>query len=85
MCYMLLELLDNFQQLIYEVWKLMFLQISMLMCISDKLVGINVVCFYDWQLDFMLVNVCQVILVFKGDVYIGLQVEIFSEDDFDFV
>lgn len=42
-------------------------------------------CFYDWQFYFMLDNVCQVILVFKGDVYIGLQVEMFNDVDFDFV
>lgn len=63
----------------------MLLQISELMKFFDKFVGLNVVCYVSWYLEFILENVKQVLFVFKGDVYIGFNVEDFGEDDFVFV
>ena len=63
------ELLKYSQQLIEECRKLSSSDIASLMKISDKLAGLNA---------------RQAILAFKGDVYTGMQAELFSEDDFQF-
>ncbi|MGV3345845.1 peroxide stress protein YaaA [Enterobacteriaceae bacterium LUAb1] len=59
-------------------------QLASLMNISDKLAGLNVARFNDWQPEFTPDNARQAMMAFKGDVYTGLQAETFSEDDVDF-
>ncbi|UDN36674.1 peroxide stress protein YaaA [Proteus sp. NMG38-2] len=78
------ELLKYSQQLIEECRKLSSSDIASLMKISDKLAGLNTARFGEWQPNFTPENARQAILAFKGDVYTGMQAELFSEDDFQF-
>ncbi|WP_075321309.1 peroxide stress protein YaaA [Histophilus somni] len=59
-------------------------QISSLMSISDKLAGLNVVRFEQWQIEHNEQNSRAAIYAFKGDVYTGLEVETLSRDDIQF-
>ena len=54
------------------------------MKLSDKLAGLNVARFTEWQPDFNLDNARQAILAFKGDVYTGLDAQSLSAEDFDY-
>lgn len=78
------ELLKYSQQLIEKCRKLSSSDIASLMKISDKLAGLNAARFGEWQPNFTPENARQAILAFKGDVYTGMQAELFSEDDFQF-
>ncbi|WIF72912.1 peroxide stress protein YaaA [Proteus vulgaris] len=78
------KLLKYSQQLIEECRKLSSSDIASLMKISDKLAGLNAARFGEWQPNFTPENARQAILAFKGDVYTGMQAELFSEDDFQF-
>ncbi|MDM3560103.1 peroxide stress protein YaaA [Proteus vulgaris] len=78
------ELLKYSQQLIEECRKLSSSDIASLMKISDKLAGLNTARFGEWQPNFTPENARQAILAFKGDVYTGMQAELFSEDNFQF-
>lgn len=55
------------------------------MKISEDFVIVNWECYQDFEMFFDLNNVKQFVLVFKGDVYVGLGVEDFLEVDFKFV
>ncbi|WP_387466741.1 peroxide stress protein YaaA [Photorhabdus sp. RM323S] len=78
------ELLDQSKQLISICRDLIPAQIASLMDISDKLAGLNAARFGEWHVDFTPENARQAILAFKGDVYTGMQAEVFSDRDFDF-
>lgn len=71
------ELLKYSQQLIEECRKLSSSDIASLMKISDKLAGLNAARFGEWQPNFTPENARQAILAFKGDVYTGMQAELF--------
>jgi len=58
--------------------------LSKLMGISPKLAALNNQRFKDWQPPFTPQNAKQAILAFKGDVYIGLDADKYSETDFNF-
>ncbi|MCY0963644.1 peroxide stress protein YaaA [Parathalassolituus penaei] len=58
--------------------------IAGLMGLSNKLAELNVERYSRWQLPFPEGGARQAVLAFKGDVYTGLQVEDFSDSDFDF-
>src|SRR5690554_455748 len=55
-----------------------------LMKISDKLAGLNVARFAEWQPSFTKENSKQALLAFKGDVYTGLDAESLDEADLDY-
>lgn len=55
--------------------------VSSLMSISDKLGVLNSNRFTEWQIPFTPDNSKQSLLAFKGDVYDGMAVNTFSEDD----
>ncbi|GHC28151.1 UPF0246 protein [Kushneria pakistanensis] len=57
--------------------------LSQLMGISDKLAGLNVARFEQWQTPFDADNAKQAILAFQGDVYTGLEASRWSEDDLE--
>lgn len=59
-------------------------ELADLMKLSDKLAGLNVARFTEWQPDFTLENARQAILAFKGDVYTGLDAQSLSSDDFQY-
>ncbi|MFT5211261.1 MAG: cytoplasmic iron level regulating protein YaaA (DUF328/UPF0246 family) [Flavobacterium sp.] len=58
--------------------------LSKLMRISPKLAELNTQRFNDWQPPFTPENAKQAVLAFKGDVYIGLDADNYSETDFNF-
>lgn len=78
------ELLDEAQLLINDLRRLAPQDVSTLMSISDKLGTLNYERYQDWQLPFTSENAKQAILTFKGDVYVGLDAESFSTEDFSF-
>lgn len=55
-----------------------------LMKISPKLSDLNWQRYQDFQDSFTPENAKQALLAFKGDVYNGIQVDTYSQDDFDF-
>lgn len=59
-------------------------EVASLMHISDKLGELNAQRFRAWQLPFTPRNAKQAVLAFKGDVYTGMQAELFSAQDFAF-
>ena len=78
------DFLDDSQQLIEEVRELSPPEIESLMKISPKLADLNFGRFLNWQQPFNCDNAKQAVLAFKGDVYVGLAAETFSEADFDY-
>lgn len=59
-------------------------QLGKLMGISVKLAQLNADRFTQWQPPFNTDNAKQSVLAFKGDVYIGLAAEDYSQRDFNF-
>ena len=76
--------LDQSQQLIEQLKKLSSQEIANLMKISDKLAGLNMARFQQWQTPFTEENAKQAILAFKGDVYTGLAAETLDDKGLDF-
>ena len=64
--------LEQSSQLIEVLRELSPNELADLMKLSDKLAGLNVARFTEWQPDFTLENARQAILAFKGYVYTGL-------------
>jgi cytoplasmic iron level regulating protein YaaA (DUF328/UPF0246 family) len=77
-------LLPEAQQLIDELKTLAPQDVSSLMHISDKLGVLNYDRYQEWQLPFTSDNAKQAIFVFKGDVYVGLDAESFSQGELEF-
>ena len=78
------EFVEHSAELIEECRKLTPADISALMKVSDKIAGLNVARFEQWNETFTQDNARQAILAFKGDVYTGLDAETLSDDDFDY-
>lgn len=72
------------EKLITDCKKLTVDDLAKLMSISPKLAEINHERFQNWHSDFNLNNARQAILAFKGDVYEGLDVEDFNDNDLQF-
>ena len=70
--------------LVKQLQSLSSQEISSLMQISDKLGKLNAERYRDWQFEFDNTNAKQALLAFKGDVYQGLNVDNFSQEDLDF-
>ncbi len=73
--------LDHSQQLIALLRDYSPAQISELMHLSDKLAALNVARYGSWTAEFTPDNAKQALLAFKGDVYTGLNVDDFTDDD----
>lgn len=78
------QFLEHSQELVGQLRKLKPADVSSLMDISEKLGELNARRFQDWQLPFSPRNAKQAVLAFKGDVYTGMQAELFSKKDFTF-
>lgn len=76
--------LEQSSQLVEVLRKLSPNELADLMKLSDKLAGLNVARFTEWQPDFTLENARQAILAFKGDVYTGLEAESLTSEDFQY-
>lgn len=75
------DLLTNSEQLVETLRELSPAQIASLMKLSDKLASLNFERYQDWQRPFNTENAKQAVLAFQGDVYTGLQAELFSDED----
>ncbi len=82
--YSLPRYLEQSSQLIEVLRKLSPNELAELMKLSDKLAGLNVARFTQWQPDFTLENARQAILAFRGDVYTGLDADSLSAADFKY-
>lgn len=69
------DLLAESQLLINRCQQLSMQDIASLMKVSDKIAGLNVARFSQWQMPFSLDNAKQALFAFQGDVYTGLQAE----------
>lgn len=78
------ELLSHSQELIEVCRTLSAQDLSSLMKISDKLAGLNVARFTEWQTPFNESNAKQAIYAFNGDVYVGLDAASLSEDTLNY-
>jgi cytoplasmic iron level regulating protein YaaA (DUF328/UPF0246 family) len=77
-------LLKDASMLISRCKKLSPADIASLMSLSDKLAGLNADRYASWTVPFSPDNAKQAILAFNGDVYVGLDANSFSEQDFAF-
>ena len=78
------DFLKKSQILIDETKNMSISELKTLMKISDKLAEINRERFKQWSTPFTKENAKQAILSFKGDTYIGLNAETFSNKDIDY-
>jgi len=77
--------LDESQQLIDSLRKFSPKKIATLMGVSSDLAELNHERFADWQTPFTMANAKQAVLAFRGDVFVGLDADSFSADDFQTV
>lgn len=77
-------LLSYSQTLIKSCQSLTPDNIANLMKVSPKIAELNYQRFQNWHANLTPENSRQAIFAFKGDVYEGLQVEDFNQDDFNF-
>lgn len=77
-------MLDQSKLLVDEIQDLSAIDLSNLMSISERLGALNHRRFAEWSTPFDKSNAKQAVLAFKGDVYVGLDAESFSADDFKF-
>ncbi|MGB1241498.1 MAG: peroxide stress protein YaaA [Chitinophagales bacterium] len=77
-------LLEDTQYLVKKLKKMSVSQIGDLMHLSEKLADLNHHRYANFHTPFTPDNAKQAILAFKGDVYVGLDAESFSAEDFDF-
>ncbi|UAW97856.1 peroxide stress protein YaaA [Halopseudomonas nanhaiensis] len=76
--------LDDSQELIDVLKEKSPQDIAELMSLSDKLASLNVARYGSWKKKATRSNARQALLAFKGDVYTGLAVEDFTEQDLEF-
>lgn len=76
--------LDDSQALISQLSELSVADIGKLMNISEKLSVLNQQRYEDFQTPFTLDNARQALLVFKGDVYKGIDIDTYNDDDLAF-
>ena len=78
------DFLNKSQILIDETKKMSISELKTLMKISDKLAETNSERFKNWYQPFTKDNAKQAILTFKGDTYVGLNAEDFTNKDFQY-
>lgn len=76
--------LEKSEKIIKKLKSLSVKKLSDLMDLSVSLSSLNAERYQEWSTDFSVENAKQAILAFKGDVYIGLAAETFTEKDFAF-
>ncbi len=76
--------LEHSEQLVEELRTYDPPKLSSLMKISDKLANLNYERYQDFQAPFTPENAKQALLVFKGDVYKGINVENYDDEDLAF-
>ena len=76
------EMVDDSAELVGVLAKKSPDAIGKLMGLSSNLSELNFERFQDWSTDFSPVNARPAMLAFKGDVYMGMEVENYTERDF---
>ncbi len=74
------DFLKESQRLVNQLKKKSPKSIAKLMSISDNLAELNYQRFQDWEMAHESGEIKQAMYAFKGDVYLGLEAETFSED-----
>jgi len=82
--YSIPEMLDDSRQLVHEAKKLDVKDIRELMDVSENIAILNVERFHTWQTPFTPENAKPAIFAFKGDVYSGIQIEAYTEEDLEY-
>ncbi len=78
------DCLEDSSELIETLREYSVKQLEKLMHLSTNLAQLNHDRYKDWHLPFNPQNAKQSVLTFKGDVYAGMNIESFSDDDLDF-
>lgn len=78
------DLMDHAEYLVGKLQKKSAKQLGKMMDLSANLSDLNHQRFQKWSTPFTTDNSKQALLAFKGDVYVGLDAESFSEADFEF-
>lgn len=78
------DCLSDSSELIHTLREYSAPQLEKLMHLSTNLAKLNHDRYKDWHLPFNPQNAKQSILTFKGDVYAGMNIESFSDDDLSF-
>ena len=78
------ELIGDTEILIRKLSKLSVSDISSLMKVSEKLAQLNFERYADWQTHVKGSGAKQALLVFKGDIYSGIEVDNYKRKEFDF-
>lgn len=78
------ENLDKSEQLVGVLKKKTIKKLTELMSISPKLGGLNYGRFQEWRLPFTDMNASQAVFVFKGDVFVGLDINSFPAEDLNY-
>ena len=78
------DFLSDTEVLVEQLRQLSAQEISSLMKVSDKLAQLNASRYQTWQSNFDTTNAKQALLAFQGDVYQGMNVDSFKQEDFDF-
>jgi len=78
------RLLKNTQELVSRLKDKSPGELKSLMSISDNLAELNANRYFKFSKQFTQKNSKQAVLAFKGDVYLGLEVEDFTSDDFEY-
>lgn len=78
------EFLDDTQKIINNLKRQSIKSIESLMSINRKIATLNRDRFLNWEQPFTLENAKPAILMFRGEVYIGLDATSFKKKDFDF-
>jgi len=78
------DFLDDSQELINTLLPYTVGDLEKLMKLSRNLAELNYQRYRDWQLPFNPQNAKQAISTFKGDVYHGLNIESFNDEQLDF-
>jgi hypothetical protein len=78
------DFLDESKKLVDKAKDYTVDDIMKLMSVSENIANLTVQRFQDWKLPFDEQNAKQAALAFNGDTYTGLDVETFSQDDFNY-
>ena len=78
------DCLEDSSELIDVLKEYSVTQLEKLMHLSSKLAQLNYDRYHEWSLPFNPKNAKQALLTFKGDVYAGMNVESFSDEELNF-
>ena len=82
--YTIPDFLEHSEKLIAKLRKVSKKKLSTLMSISPDLAALNSQRYQDWQPPFTPDNAKQALMAFKGDVYLGFELEKFKKKDFSY-